>query len=166
MQFAFGAYDSDGKLISSQELFNHGKVTGNNCSIVKFGPKDYLNALTIAVDFYVPSINQITIIKRSTDPDAGVVFLNIGTKRSIGDRSVSTSLTDLELDDYKLFGLESWSVAGALTGFKIIKANFASYNTAKSALASAKLVGPDLLTAKNKAETDYTNIVATAITTE
>ena len=125
-----------------------------------------MNALTIAVDFYVPSINQVTIIKRSTDPDAGIVFLNIGTKRSIGDRSVSTSLNNLELEDYKLFGLESWSVGGLLTGFKLIKANFASYNTAKQALTSAKSVAPDLLTSKNQAEADYTSIVADKIATE
>ena len=96
LQLAFGAYDSAGQITSSQELFTHGKVTGNNCNIVKFGPKDYLNALTIKVDFFSPSINQLQLIKRSTEPDAGVVFLNIGSTRPFSDRSVSTSLTNLE----------------------------------------------------------------------
>ena len=134
MQLAFGAYDSDGQITSSTELFNHGKVTGNKCTIVKFGPKDYLNAMTIKVDFFAPSINQIQLIKRSSEPDAGVVFLSLGSTRPFSDRSVSTALTNLEQEDYKLFGLESWSVGGLLTGFKLIKANFASYNTAKQAL--------------------------------
>ena len=62
LQFIYGAYDADGRVVNPVTLNAHGKVSANSCVTVNLSADEYLSQLFIAVDSYEPSINQMTVI--------------------------------------------------------------------------------------------------------
>ena len=106
------------------------------------------------------------MLKNSRSDSAKNDVFTIGSNRPFADTSTSYTYTHTADQQFKLYGLESWSVSGYLTGFKFIEFDRSSYDTAKSTFTteSAKIAPAEL--AKTTAETDLNDAIAAAIINE
>ena len=125
---------------------------------MNFSADEYISGGEIAVDgaSFTNTINRLILYKMSRKTGVQKT-LTVGALRPQSDSSVVTALAFTDNNQLKLFGVDSWSTNGLLTGFKLLMLDRTIYDTAKADVTAKKVALDDAQRAKIQTEMEYNN---------